>query len=125
MRMINYAEALEMAKVEIAREGNDFVYSNISEAGVNQCVYVRQGKPSCLVGRILVNGGIAPVEFFTELLNDDLFTSILTPLAAEGVEFTYKATRFLDELQGFQDSEYAWGDALESAVESCKNITSD
>ncbi len=120
--LIDYKQAVQMAEREVAGR-EEFIYFNFASAGVKRCVYVKDGEPSCLVGRILINNHIAPVKFFREQsepggYNDDAFEDIVPPLWHQfGVEFTDKAERFLKILQSHQDSGHSWGISLKYAKE--------
>lgn len=121
MHVIDYPEALEMAKAEIAKEGEDFIYENRDYEDSRYCCYVANGAPSCLVGRILINNSIVEQDALAEDYNDELFDGLATMLQGDfEVEFTPKARKFLTELQASQDHGDTWGEALQIAKHSVR-----
>ena len=102
---IDYETAKQWVEVEIAKAGGDYVYPHR-----RGCVYVMDGKPSCIVGHVLMNNGVTDAEFFY-YRNNSSFSSIEGSLHRKGVLFSIEAVDYLQHLQDYQDAGRPWGEA--------------
>jgi len=86
------------------------------------CTYLRDGRPSCLVGRVLVEKFNVPLEPLRKLdqagKTGDLFSGVvvgsdgfLSEMKAIGVTFTEAASRYLRSAQARQDGGGTWFDS--------------
>lgn len=116
------------AREVIAEVGPDFVYTKRPRGGVansDQCFYVWDGKPDCIVARILVRHGV-PISELKRW--EDTSANEMCPIADEGRVtdrrselgrglVTEEAAIFLGLLQLHQDSPTPtpWGAALVEA----------
>lgn len=120
MISITLDKAIELAKAEIAKEGEDFVYEwRTQENGTTSCMYVYDGKPDCLVGRILHSLGVS----LHELSKHEGSSSyeVMENLDADGVlSPTFDAIEFLRILQAHQDQDESWGESLRLATQHGK-----
>jgi hypothetical protein len=102
-------------------EGVDYVYELPDlESGV--CLYVNEGKPSCIVGHYLIN--ILGVAKHAVRAHEGVNASTLAEaLHSEGVmpAMDYWAATFLDVLQREQDSGATWGEAYEYASDHAES----
>lgn len=118
--LIGLETAIEWAKVEIAIEGEDFVYRAEERDGTVhlECAYYeKDGAPSCLVGRILDRHGLMTFEGRGEHEGKEAFS--ITPVTKN---FTAKARSFLNALQIRQDSGETWGMSLGLAIEYVESL---
>lgn len=103
------------AREVIDEVGADHVYQSDPPDGA--CLYVKNGKPDCIVGRILAKLGV-PLEFLADHnRNSKSFVFLVEALKEAGYQFTPEATTFLDVLQDAQDGNARWGNAYEQARE--------
>lgn len=101
-------DSVQQAAREIIEEfGDDFVYEK-DELGF--CLYMQDGQPSCLVGRLFHRLGV-PVDLLTRLEH-----------AGPGALFHHDnweagngVVSFLTDLQINQDAGRPWGEAYEKA----------
>lgn len=115
MEALTYDRAVELAREVVAEFGEDYVYPQDhkvaeSPSSVPSCVYVHDGKPSCLVGQILYRHGV-------DL--DDLATQEFTGawiVAGKFAAANLKTCYFLDAMQSLQDKGSTWGEALGSSL---------
>ncbi|HEX2242263.1 MAG TPA: hypothetical protein VHK27_03210 [Gammaproteobacteria bacterium] len=121
--VIDHHRAIELLNQVIA--GNeDFVYpKRVGDMGVEYCDYVRDGQPSCIVGKALHLAGVSvemlkrvennrPLQKFW---NDDLnryvdFGEML------GIQLTWLAAIAFEEAQRIQDDGSSWGVAVRKAT---------
>lgn len=113
--MIDSSQVVEEVK-RLAKEKPDFVYAIPEDA--ETCLYVFNGKGSCIVGQALINLGILaediaehegqPASDVMEDLLDD---------PNSGHNF------WLDQVQSEQDGRVPWGKAVETATEEHPEIT--
>lgn len=119
MEPLTFDRAVELAKEVVIEFGAGYVYPSshrIVQNGTStpSCVYVHEGKPSCLVGQILHKHGV-PVEELAKHEFQGAWT-ISEKLAGASFEASY----FLDVAQYKQDTGASWGLAVNSAVEEVK-----
>lgn len=87
------------------------------------CRYFDNGKPSCIVGHVLVGAGFVPKNVPLHWNTDSIrSTSMIVGLAGEGFHLTPKAKEILasaqyvqDSADGPSDSLHSWGCALAAA----------
>lgn len=124
---LTYDEAVTLAKAVVAEFGVDYVDPlSESENGAEVCMYVDDGKPSCIVAQIMHRHGVPLSELAKwEGLNGfdmgprgvntingfDRRRSPTAPLVADD-----RTARFLGHLQEVQDSNGTWGRALDWAL---------
>lgn len=98
--------------IRVKAEANPaFVYSRYNEYHQPACVYVADGKPSCLVGHGLWDLGLIDAEFenvpqFNEVSVDGLAFE-WGPLNLDDAEIDW-----LRCVQARQDEHYPWADAV-------------
>lgn len=93
-----------------ALEQPDFVYQQID--GV--CFYVRDKKPSCLIGQALWQVGMIDASLEDSPLNLNYET--LGGLADYfGWNIDYHELKWLRKVQRYQDTNYRWGAAVQNA----------
>ena len=113
----------------VEQAGEDFVYvaPEPPENGYKRCLYVRDGKPDCIVGQFLANLGV-PVDRLTEADNGTNLSGtpagiLLRELYAEGVvNFDLGVSAALGTAQAWQDSGSTWGNSVESALSYLDSI---
>lgn len=97
---------------KIARLNPEIVYSrDIFNPGDDPCQYIVDGKGSCIVGRALVNLGIAPerLDEFEGMKVSDVLYSLLVDTDHSD------QTEWVDRVQFHQDASVPWGIAVEKA----------
>lgn len=122
MRTLNFNDTVEAVREIIGSVGADFAYSD-SEAyeELEACVYAYDGKPSCIVGRFLVESE----GYSTSTLADNEGVNAQGILEALGYNMlddqTSLASCWLLRLQEQQDRlGTTWGDAFDAAQELAK-----
>lgn len=131
--MYDYETVKGWAERAITERGSGYVYPRV---GIRNggCVYVEQVyegglHPSCIIGVMLFNAGLLPMETFYRdtTLNASRIGFLLTSAgggnALGDAMFTRKAIRFMSILQSRQDQGKTWGDALAGAMEAIENQT--
>lgn len=132
---ITFDEARALVQVEIAKEGPDFAYiaPGAVEAGIGTCVYVtKDGTPSCLVGRVLVAGGV-PLETVAWLdhqhTDEDgeygTASVAIDSVEAQDMPLSYKAREYLLNVQQAQDRGTPWVAADRDAFLQVVDIDED
>ncbi len=120
MKTLNLNEAIRLAKEVVTEHGPENAYSR-PEGGFNSgsCVYIADGKPSCIVGQILHRAG-----WTTELLSDVQVNATRIEAAYSNMfdkndeyVITDRTVRFLEVMQDLQDEGYAWGKCLDAGLE--------
>ena len=124
---VSYEQAVLALKKAVAELGEDYVYKRIRRAnGVAYCVYFnKDSSPSCLVGHVLAEAGLEPLEFES---NEN--GTAVTRLADIGViEYAdaqdgrhSKTEALLNNAQCFQDGGYPWGDSVEEAIKAAQSM---
>ena len=114
MEALTLDRAKELAAEVLAEFGEDYKYPEDHRqfnAGVKMCVYVHDGKPSCLVGQILHRYGVSTTELaLNEFRSAHNVTYDLVPGTSPEV------LKFLEEIQGEQDEKKTWGEAVEHGL---------
>jgi len=115
METLTLVRAKEIAAQVVAEFGADYIYPEKQKAedslGFRTCVYVHDGKPSCLVAQILVRHGV-PVEQLM-LWEDKSAYGVVH----EVTKCEVTVPSFLSALQRRQDRGQTWGQALKNANE--------
>jgi hypothetical protein len=102
-----------------AANNPSFVYSNPALSGMSGsfCVYVRDGKPSCIIGHALWDLGFIDSTFEKNCLNtvgvDDVLSSL--PALLDESMLDPNEIQWLSHAQAGQDAEKPWADAVEWA----------
>lgn len=115
-RMVGFDETVGLLR-EIIRGNEEFVYRDTSKGDWSQCVYQKDGEPSCLVGHLLHRLGVT-----VEMLSDFdgwgycAVTAILDLRAQGLMEFDQRSELLLSLVQRKQDNGITWGAALEDSV---------
>lgn len=104
---LDFAGVVNAAQTIVADKGFDYVYGKCD----GMCVYFDEGKPSCLVGRILDTYGMTPEDVSGR---NETTVSIL--FADDVIAGDYATRSFLMRLQTAQDSGRSWGKALMDAL---------
>lgn len=99
---------------QVAAERPDYIYSS---PDLDSCVYIDRtdGKPSCLIGHVLLRAGWTIEELRRHNQTDvkTLFARFERPIDAD-------ALALLDEAQLLQDDgDYTWAEAVERAHAIC------
>lgn len=119
---LDFETAVSLAE-EVVSGREDFVY--LEPGHYTDCLYEKNGEPSCLVGHMLFNAGV-PVEDLHRLDNlthpqiDKFDTSEARVVVPKLFDVDEKTIEFVAVLQQKQDSGLSWGDALKMA----KNVVS-
>jgi len=131
--MLAIDRAMVIEWVTAAVEGNeDFVYS--PEEGSTVCSYVHgatygrnegwnvdNAVSGCLIGKILLENTDLTAQYIMQnSLNSQDAYELTDHLERCGdFSFTKGAVGFMKTVQGFQDMDNTWGDALRVALEIC------
>jgi len=93
-----------------------YIYPTNLQTENASCLYVRDGRPDCIVGKILDKLGV-PLDFDEDdSLNVDLAYGLLRWLEQESViEIGESVVDFLSEIQSQQDMGVTWSRSLELA----------
>lgn len=101
----------------VAEKGADYTYDLYADGNEGTCVYVKDGKPSCLVAQVMVRLGydvetLAAIEGTTPLSGRfrEAFPGVTTPVAEA-----------LSAAQWRQDDGYTWGEALAAYKQELNN----
>lgn len=91
----------------VVAERPDFIYEAPGD-DTDECVYVHDGAPSCLVGHVMVRLGFDPEEF--EPIEGQ------SPFQCQkDLDISRRAADALTAAQDKQDMDYTWSDALAAA----------
>lgn len=96
----------------IIEKGEDYIYSR-REPTVESpyaCVYVRDGKPSCIVGQGLIRSGLLSLSTVSEHEGD--VAHVVLPWPADDV------SNIINDMQEYQDNGETWGYAYDKALNS-------
>jgi len=104
---IDAARALDLLRQAVAQDGygDDYVYPYL-----NDCQYVRNSAPSCLVGHALHLGGWS-VDALDGLIN----TPVRDAVRIGFTSLDKEAANVFDLAQVVQDQGGTWGEALRAA----------
>lgn len=132
MNITGPIESWEQVHAEIIRvigDRTDHVYaqSPLSDTASPACLYVRDGKPDCLVGQWLAARGV-PIDVLAvfDLPSDDVedggASSVVRHLDGRGLlalptapDALRDVLYYLDSVQGYQDLGTKWGEAAQIA----------
>jgi len=115
MKLVRYAEALELLNQVVRDKGEGFVYD---EDEREECVYIENGRPSCIVGHVFHALGVNS-EFRDSMGEVRNVGGAVTVLHREGeIAFTQKAASLLQRVQVRQDNGLMWGFAVAQATAS-------
>jgi hypothetical protein len=113
---LDYSTTLRLVNEIIAEHGEDYVY----EAPGPSCMYVSDGRPSCIVGHVLTRHGVDITSWEDENTN----TGDIANLIDEGaVSASDDAHVFLMVLQRLQDQGHPWGHARDVAAWAVEDPT--
>lgn len=102
-------DALRHMRDVVDEIGSDYIDNN--------CLYVVDNAPSCIVGHVLHRMGFPLAEL--EEYNDDR-VCIISPILID-MGINPHTINVLDEAQCLQDEGKTWGEALNTAIEYAKN----
>lgn len=125
MEALTLDRAVELAREVVAEFGEDYVYPEShkrlqwedepeSPSNPMSCVYVHEGKPSCIVGHILHRHGVE-----IEAMKNHEFDSAC-PVSGATTNAEGTARFFLREMQEHQDKGKPWGESLEFGLEQTR-----
>lgn len=98
-----------------AGENPDFIYKGALSLGGDGCVYVRNGQPSCLVGKGAWDIGLIDASFENRSANSvDAVTFLEDYL---GIELDDEEGCWLENVQSAQDCGKPWGEVVRRADE--------
>lgn len=81
------------------------------------CLYVRQGRPSCLIGHALFRMGLIEAGFEYTDLNSEGIETLAEKWFELDSDQDYATLRWLSEVQVQQDNGLRWADAVREADE--------
>lgn len=111
---ITFEQVVEAMKIVVDKQGAAYKYPQ-DERGT--CHYVRDGRWSCLVGKVLGQLRVTTVKSFDAMYENQSARNLLPKMEeAEGIKFTPEATDALTEAQSYQDRGYSWGESLVKAI---------
>lgn len=115
MESLTYERAVELAREVVAEFGEEYTYpashKRLEHAdGVPSCVYVHEGRPSCLVSQILHRHGVS----LDELANNEFRGAWFVAGDLAGADA--KTRLFLDVVQSNQDGGTTWAQAVNNGV---------
>lgn len=116
-RITRTAVLKSLAKV-VREKGADYRYLDDHEA----CTYTEGGKPSCLVGHVLIDLGVPTQRLVA--MNTSRFRSLVAHGRLRGFEIDPVAIEILNDAQIFQDSGSTWGEARREANRTAKRLIS-
>jgi hypothetical protein len=99
--------------------GSSTVYEKKVRDGLNQCLYVYEGQPDCIIGKFLADLGVE-VELLAEYDTTEgiISSELLTDLARLGIIASppYAVYNALSAAQALQDEGKTWGAAVMVAL---------
>lgn len=99
---------------KVAAANPDFVYEPVKAiGGGSRCMYVRDGKPSCIIGHSALEAGLIDPSFENNSYNDLDVMALLGHLGISKVEHADRV--WLEAVQEAQDTGQTWREAIESA----------
>lgn len=114
-------EQIIQAIRDVASEKPDFVYAR--PEGSSKCMYMHEGKPSCLIGQALFKLGVidASIESVpsADHGNSAGAGSLLNYLGEQGkIDVSFSQRRWISEVQWNQDKGATWSDSVQAADEA-------
>lgn len=109
-------ELIELIRAKAAASP-DFVYEPIPQGpivGNTTCVYVHDGKPSCIVGHGAWDSGLLGSSFESSRHNSDGVVELLESLSIVA-EFSHADLAWLEAVQEAQDTGQTWAESIRSA----------
>ena len=139
MTLIDYDAAVQAMRDQIAKKGEDYVYTKVKGGDGNTigCTYYHPDKagryvmPGCIIGHWLRDVGYPSLKSLTLGLDLDdsvngssawMLVSRMHQTGSAGIKFTIKAREFLHAVQCNQDDGMPWGQALQEAMAECSGI---
>jgi hypothetical protein len=108
---VEMLSALRNMKQIVTEAGEDYVYRARLETPVGKaCVYLWEGIPDCLVGRILSRMGVSMKTL------SDMGTIGIGAAAVSHLTLSRYTVDVLAFAQQYQDSKYTWGQCLDFAL---------
>lgn len=125
MKTYTYDETLAKLKEIVKNKGEEFVYYGKPESPDDvACYYVKNGKPDCGVGHVLVAFGV-PSSLLEEhgTFGSTFADSLLGQLKYHKiVAFDSRARSLLVAFQRCQDARISWGKSLQEAIEYVSKV---
>lgn len=120
--LITKAKALELLEAAVAERGADYVYPRTFDGTGPSCVYVRGGKPACLVGLAMTKAGV-PIEQLAGW--DTRFESDAHSVLVDDGLAAVDVAEMLAAAQSVQDDGGTWGEALDAAKDFAERSQGD
>lgn len=92
-----------------------FIYEAIDLGDETTCVYVKDGCPSCIVGKGLWDAGVIDATIEEKLANKLPFTGFNKRLFPVIDDLDERELTWLGEVQMAQDAQTPWGIAVDTA----------
>lgn len=108
-------QLISIVRVEAA-ETPDYIYRPPNLNGA--CLYVHQGRPSCLIGHALWGAGLIDANLPSARSGSSVYIneeSIRTVAVDLELDLSIAEINWLAHVQGKQDRASSWGDAVASA----------
>jgi hypothetical protein len=112
---ITHEDVLRVMAEVVEEYGQDYVYQECGE----MCVYIKGGKPSCLIGHVLVRLGV-DVGFLTDRNSSRISSHKFSSWGGD-LPWTGLATRVMQAAQSIQDTGGTWGRALAAASSAAQD----
>lgn len=107
---------LRTMKQVVAEEGSDYIYvpKPTQQYPMGACVYVYNGKPDCLAGRVLARMGV-PL-WVLESYEGSTINQMIVESSSRPINLTNETIHVLRQAQRAQDRGETWGYCLEQAL---------
>lgn len=108
MISLTYDRAVQLLNDAVKEKGHDYVYPSRGE-----CVYIKDGKPSCIVGHVLVAAGLPVIAFggcSGEMRHNSAGIRHLSKVLE--LDMDHDTVELLREVQWSQDNGTPWGQAV-------------
>lgn len=121
MSLLTLLQADKLMREVVAGAGPEFCYT--APKGIGVCQYVNEGKPDCVVGRILHRHGVplTTLSLWEGATASEMGQRTnrrgLPPLMTE------EAAQLLEDLQDRQDARRPWGEAMEHALTAHRDFS--
>lgn len=109
MKHLTYELAKELVQEAIAERGEDFVYT--PPMGADDCKYVHDDEPGCIVGHVLISGLGLPSTLLSACEGTDASHVLRVARQDALITADADAESYLCDLQSLQDSGDSWGKA--------------